>query len=505
MKLRLTPVPWTPTQNREAEPIVREDERPRIQSTEPVDHSCAEEATLYGAHRMATVLIVEDDSLMAELVRTGLAARGHRVIVSNSAEAAFEQVLHNPVDLVLTDLQMPGMNGVELCERVAANRPNVPVVVMTAYGSLDTAIAALRAGAWDFVTKPFDVRQLAHAVERALDSRFLKEEVRRLRQAMADRPPPSGLLGSSPAMARVRSLVDRVAPTDTSVLVCGESGTGKELVAQALHDGSPRRNGPFVALNCAAVPDALLESELFGHARGAFTDARTARAGLFAEAHGGTIFLDEVAEMPLALQPKLLRALQERSVRPLGARSEIAFDVRIVAATNRDLATAVREGRFRSDLYYRLNVISIDLPPLRARGNDVLLLAQHFVEHFATRSRKKVDGLLSTTAQKLLAYDWPGNVRELQNCIERAVTLTNTDRLAVEDLPEHIQNYRSSSNADEQVPTELLTLEEVERRHIRRVLEAVGGSKTMAAKTLGVDRTTLYRRLAQMEPSDGRD
>jgi two-component system, NtrC family, response regulator AtoC len=282
------------------------------------------------------------------------------------------------------------------------------------------------------------------------------------------------------------------------VLVTGETGTGKELVARALHDRGPRKAGPFVGLNCAAVPEPLLEAELFGHVRGAFTDASRARAGLFTRANGGTLFLDEIGELPLALQPKLLRALQERKVRPVGSDDEVPFDARVMTATNRDLESAVDENRFREDLFFRINVIHVGLPPLRARGGDVLLLAQHFVDRYAGQAGKAVSGISAAAAERLLAYAWPGNVRELENCIERAIALTEFEKIAVDDLPEKIRNYRRSHvlvASDD--PTELVPLEEVERRYILRVMEAVGGNKTEAAQVLGVGRRTLYRKLEQ--------
>jgi DNA-binding NtrC family response regulator len=393
---------------------------------------------------------------------------------------------------------MPGMDGLALCERIVLNRPDIPVVVVTAFGSLETAVAAIRAGAYDFVTKPVDLDALVLVLERAVQHRALREEVRRLRVALGDVSADGGVVGDSQALRRVYELIDRVADSDASVLITGESGTGKEVAARALHARSRRHGGPFVAINCAAMPEQLLESELFGHARGAFTDAKAARTGLFIKANGGTLFLDEVGELPLALQPKLLRALQERTVRPVGGDSEVPFDARIVAATNRDLELAVEEGRFREDLYYRLNVIGLELPPLRARGNDVLLLAQRFLEHFATRGGKRVVGLSPAAAQRLLVYSWPGNVRELQNCIERAVALTSYEQLTVEDLPERIRDYRAPSNLPSEGDlSELVSLEEMERRYIQRVLDAVGGSRTLASRLLGVDRKTLYRKLGR--------
>jgi two-component system response regulator HydG len=330
-----------------------------------------------------------------------------------------------------------------------------------------------------------------------LRHRRLTEEVKRLR---AQGPEPvDDLLGESAAMRRLRDLVARMASSDAPVLVTGETGTGKELVARAVHARGPAPDEPFVALNCAALPEPLLESELFGHARGAFTDARAARTGLLVHAGRGTLFLDEVADLPLALQPKLLRVLQERRLRPLGASEEVAFEARVVAATNRDLEAAVDEGRFREDLFFRLDVLRVEVPPLRARGSDALLLAQHFVRACAARSGRAVTGISRGAAEKLLAYAWPGNVRELQNAIERAVALTQHEQVLVEDLPERIRDYGAGHVlvAGED-PSELAPLEAVEQRYVARVMEAVGGNKTLAARVLGLDRKTLYRKLARL-------
>ena len=442
------------------------------------------------------IAIVDDDHAMCALLSDALTPLGFAVTTHQRGEDALAALGTSDIDCVVTDLNMPGLSGVELCERVAANRPDVPVVVITAFGSLDTAIAAIRAGAYDFIVKPFEIDTLAIALRRAVQHRRLRDEVVRLRRAIDARSVFDDMLGESAAMQAVYALVDQVADTDASVLITGESGTGKELVARALHHRSSRQRGPFVVLNCAAVPDALLESELFGHSRGAFTDAHAARKGLFLQAHGGTLLLDEIGEMPLALQPKLLRALQERAVRPVGGDGEVPFDVRIVTATNRDLETAVEEGRFREDLYFRINVINVETPPLRSRGNDILLLAQHFVDRLAARQRKRVTGISSAAAGRLLTYTWPGNVRELQNCVERAVAVTAFEQITVDDLPEKIRDYRRSHvlvSSDD--PAELVPLEEVERRYILRVLEAVDGNKTVAARVLGLDRKTLYRKL----------
>jgi DNA-binding NtrC family response regulator len=393
---------------------------------------------------------------------------------------------------------MAGTNGLELCERIVANRPDIPVTVLTAFGSLDTAVAAIRAGAYDFITKPPQLDVLVHAVARAVQHRALGEEVKRLRSAAEEAWESGDLLGQSPSMQRVIDVCQRVVDSDASVLIVGESGTGKELVARALHRRGRRHGGPFVAVNCAAVPEALLESELFGHVRGAFTDARAARPGLFVQASGGTLFLDEIGELPLALQPKLLRALQERAVRPVGADLEVPFDARIIAATNRDLESAVEEGRFRQDLYFRIDVLRVDIPPLRERGNDVLLLAQHFIDRCARKVGKPVVGLSPAVAKRLLDYPWPGNVRELQNCIERAVTLARYERLAVDDLPEKVHRYRRwSVAAGGEGRSELASLEEMERAHVLRVLERVGNNRKLAAQILGVDRKTLYRKLVR--------
>jgi DNA-binding NtrC family response regulator len=442
------------------------------------------------------LLVVDDDLEMCRLLESALGKRGFVVATRQAAEDGFELCLAEDFDAVVTDLNLKGMSGLALAERIAANRPDVPVVVITAFGSLETAIAAIRAGAYDFITKPFEMEALELTLARAVQHRSLREEVKRLRRAVSEGGEGGELVGSSPAMARVREVIARVADSEASVLITGESGTGKEVVARALHAGSRRRGGPFVAINCAAMPEALLESELFGHAKGAFTDAISAKQGLFAQAHGGTLFLDEIGDMPLGLQPKLLRALEERRVRPVGSAHEVAFDARVVAATNRDLETAVEERRFREDLYYRINVIHVPLPPVRARGNDVLLLAQRFVEAFAAASGKKVTGLSAEAADRLLAYSWPGNVREVKNCIERAVALTEVEHICVEDLPEKIREYRRQPQiALPEAPEELVSMEEIERRYILKVLASVQGNKTLAAQILGLDRKTLYRKL----------
>jgi two-component system, NtrC family, response regulator AtoC len=442
---------------------------------------------------MIRVLIVDDDPQMGALLRDRLSRRGFEAQIETSPEAALEQLSQRDFDAVVTDVRMQGLSGIELCERVTSSHPNTAVLVITAFGSVDTAIGAIRAGAHDFLPKPFDVEELVFRLERALQHRRLTDEVRRLREANTAERPVAGLLGDSPPMRKLREVVARIAGADASVLILGETGSGKEVVARAIHDLSERRAGPFVAINCAALPAPLLESELFGHARGAFTDAHVAREGLLAQASGGTLVLDEIGDLPLALQPKLLRALQERRVRPLGAAQERAFDARIIAVTNADLESAVEEGRFREDLLFRLDVLRVEVPPLRARGNDVLLLAQAFARRAAARADKPVTGLTRAAAEQLLAYPWPGNVRELENSIERAVALTQHEQILIDDLPDRIRDHHGWRAPDDLA--ELVPLHEVERRYIARVLEAVGGNKTLAARVLGVDRKTLYRKL----------
>ncbi len=442
------------------------------------------------------ILIVDDDREMCTMLESGLTHQGFSVKWKMSGEEAFELLMAESFDVVMTDLKMSGMGGIELAKRVAENRPDVPVVVITAFGSLDTAVSALRAGAYDFVSKPIDIDTLALVLDRAVKHRHLLEQVNRLSKTLEESQRFDEIIGASAPMKRVYELIERISDLESSVLVTGESGTGKELVARSLHNRSPRGKGPFIAVNCAAMPETLLESELFGHTSGAFTNAKGAREGLFVQANKGTLFLDEIGDMPLPLQPKILRAIEQRMVRPIGGNKEIPFDVRILAATNHDLESAVEDGKFREDLFYRLNVIQIDLPPLRARGRDILLLAQRFIEHFAAVTGKKVTGPASPAAEKLLNYPWPGNVRELRNCMERAVALTQFDKIVVEDLPEKVRGYTSSRMVVEtNDPTELATMEEVERQYIEYVLRVTGGNKTHAAQLLGLDRKTLYRKL----------
>jgi len=445
---------------------------------------------------MTNVVLVDDDAALAETLRLGLERRGYAVSVCQDAAQALRSLETSDADVVVTDLNMAGQNGIELCQRIADNFRDLPVIVLTAFGSYDTAVAAIRAGAYDFLGKPVRIDVLCIAIERAAQHRALRREVVRLRSERETRPADADFVGSSPALEKVRDLIERVAESDASVLITGESGTGKEVVARAIHRHSRRATGPFVALNCAAMPEALLESELFGHTRGAFTDARQAKPGLLIEARGGTVFLDEIGDMPLELQPKLLRVVQERRLRPVGSAHEIAVDVRFIAATNRDIESAVEERRFREDLFFRLNVVRVDLPPLRARPADILPLAQRFLSTFARGAGKAVSSISPAAAERLLSYSWPGNVRELQNCMERAVALARFNEIGVDDLSERVRDTRSTDVALASTdPALLLSMEEIERRYIMHVLETVGGNKTTAARVLGIERKTLYRKL----------
>ncbi len=451
----------------------------------------------------ARVLVVDDDPECGEMIAAFVHRLAHAATYVRGAEEALEQLATQAFDLVLTDIQMAFMDGIALCERIATTYPDVSVVVLTGYGSLETAVRAIRAGAYDFLTKPIDCDVLSLSIERALERRRLVHEVKRLRERIVQAAPAHALIGSSLAMRMLSDLLVRVASTDATVLVTGESGTGKELVARAIHGMGARSKGPFVAINCAAVPAPLLESELFGHARGAFTDARTARAGLFVEADGGTLLLDEIGDAPMEVQTKLLRALQERVVRPVGSNHEVAFNARVITATNRSLEADVKAGTFREDLYYRIAVVCVEVPSLRTRSDDVPILAQHFVTRFAARFAKQVIGIHAVALARLIAYPWPGNVRELENSIERAVALTRFDHVTLDDLPERVRMFEP----DLQVPVDtaiagIVPLAEMNRRHVLRVLDLVNGNRSRAARLLGLDRRTLNRLVAPEKPDD---
>ena len=445
--------------------------------------------------RLPALVVIDDDPDQAELLSDLLRHEGWAVTTFTDPCLALEQLRSEavPCDLVLSDIAMPVLDGLTLCKKLHDSRPDLEVIIVTGESRLETAVGSLRAGAYDFLTKPIQLELLMPCVRRALERHALTHELRRLREAV---PPESLLFGESPSIKRVQDLLMRVAPSGANVLVQGETGTGKELVARALHSQSPRAAGPFVGLNCAALPAPLLESELFGHARGAFTDAKAAREGLFVEANGGTLFLDEVAELPAESQAKLLRAFQERTVRPVGANVEVPFDARIVSATHKDLEAEVEAGRFRQDLFFRLNVIKIELPPLRERGMDILRIANRFLERAAQKEARTALTISPAVAQKLLAYSWPGNVRELENTLERVMALARFAEVAVDDLPakvRHFQPEQFSVIAD--APEEVVTLAELEKRYLLRVLKVVNDNRSRAAQLLGIDRRTLYRKL----------
>ena len=434
------------------------------------------------------VLVVDDDVDMAEMVARHLAGDGFTAAAVTGGARALQRLGEENFDVVLTDVVMGDVDGLAVLREAQRLHPRTRVILMTAFGSLENAIAALREGAADYLTKPFKMAEVSVAVRRALDEVRLREENKRLRDEVGERYRLERMLGNSPAMKAVLEQVSEVAASGATVLLLGESGTGKELVARAIHWNGPRASSSFVPVNCAAIPDALLESELFGHEKGSFTGATQRRHGLVAEADGGTLFLDEIAEMPLALQAKLLRVLQDRTVRPVGAREETAVDVRVICATNRDLQDLVRAGRFREDLYYRLAVIPIRLPSLRERPEDIPLLAAHFVERAATTLGKRIDGFDDEAAAWLAQHRWPGNVRELENVVERAVTLARGSRIVLGDLKIEFASGVAPSAGPRP------TLAELEREYIRRVLQETKGDKRAAARILGVSVRTLQRR-----------
>jgi len=449
------------------------------------------------------LLVVEDDAAMRELLNEALVEEGYRVDVAASGRTGIDRVRQGGIDLVVTDVRMPDMDGLDMLAEVRApatsGEPTATpphVIVVTAFGSIETAKKALKLGAHDYITKPFEIDDLVVAVEKALDERTLRREVARLRKEVARPYEFDNMIGRSAPMEEVFALIRRLSTSAVNVLITGESGTGKELVARALHYHSPRAKKPFVAVNCAAIPDTLLESELFGYKRGAFTDARQDRPGMFLEAEGGTIFLDEIGDLTPALQAKLLRVLQEREIRPLGATRSEKVDVRVLSATNRDLAQRMGQGVFREDLFYRLNVIEVSLPPLRDRGEDVLPLAQHFLAQACKRTGKRLRGFEPTSLKILLGYPWPGNVRELENVVERAVALAEGELIVPDDLPAQVRERRSTDVLQGALSRNL-TLADLERDYIHRVLQAEGGNKTRAAQRLGLDRKTLYRKLEE--------
>jgi len=450
--------------------------------------------------------VVDQDVDFADLIREGLRGRGFQADSVHSANQALAYLERSPVDIVVAHVHLSEVSGLELVSRLRDRQSEVLGIVVTSHGSMETAVEAIRAGAYDFLSKPVTLATLEVAIQRAVAYQTLRREVHRLRIEVAAARPIDTIIGDSPAIREVTSLIRRVADSPATVLISGESGTGKELVARAIHELSDRRHHPFVAINCGALPPALLESELFGHVRGAFTDARQARQGLFVQAGEGTLFLDEIGEMPLEMQVKLLRVLQERTLRPVGGDAEVAFGARLITATNRDLEFEVEEKRFREDLFYRINVVQIPVPPLRSRPGDLLALITYFVQKLAARTGKPVVGVADDAVRKLVAYDWPGNVRELQNSLERAMALGGGNQITLDELPDKIRHYRVDATvAASGTPDELITLDEIERRYIRQVLLATRNNKTSAARILGIDRRSLYRRLHEPDvvPDNG--
>jgi two-component system response regulator AtoC len=446
----------------------------------------------------AKILVVDDDAVARELLADALKKEGHDVEAFSNGEDAIARGKEKPVDLVLTDIRMGTVDGLTVLREFKRFSPDTSIVLLTSFGSLEGAIEAIKQGAYDYLAKPFKKEEIKLVVQRSLDHCRLVRENARFREELKGKDEWSPLVGSSPAMLEVYKLVARVSESRSTVLLQGESGTGKELIARAIHSNGPRREKPFIPVNCGALPDTLLESEMFGYERGAFTGAVGTKAGLFEAANGGTLFLDEIGELGPALQVKLLRVMQDQEVRRVGATTSLKVDVRIIAATNRDLEQFVKEGKFRDDLYYRLNVVRITLPSLVERREDIPMLAHHFLQKCAAGSRGGVRGLLPETMALLKQYRWPGNVRELENAIERAVSLSHGPLLTPDDLPEAIRHTATAETGSKPLTGEYeneacLTLEEVEKRHLIRVLKETKGNKVKAAKILGIDRRTLYR------------
>jgi DNA-binding NtrC family response regulator len=457
------------------------------------------------SERPASILVVEDDAAMRDLLVEELADAGFEVKAAPAASNGLELARSDRFDLIITDLRMPEMDGFDLIRGVMALPEPPHVVMVTAFGSIETAIRAVKLGAYDYITKPFEIEELLLIAGKALAERALRTKVARLQREVEERFGLGNIIAKSQSMRDVVAMVQRIAASTASVLVTGESGTGKELVARAIHYNSTRAAGPFVGVNLAAVPEGLIESELFGHKKGAFTDARSDRPGLFVEADNGTIFLDEIGELALPLQAKLLRVLQEHEVRPLGATRNTSVDVRVIAATNRNLETMLTDGSFREDLYYRLNVIQLDLPPLRSRPEDIVPLAEHVLVQLSAKRRSESQAprqfkLAPEAQQVLLAYHWPGNVRELMNVLERGVALCQGELIVEEDLPQQVREKRTGDFLGAAVARRM-TLADLEREFIERVLEDEAGNKTRAAQRLGLDRKTLYRKLDEYAKS----
>ena len=448
------------------------------------------------------ILVVDDDRAMCQLLIDLLREDGYEADVAYDGESALEKCRTTRFDLAITDLMMPKMRGIELVQRLREIDASALVLLITAFGTIENAVEAMRAGAFHYVTKPFHNDEILIQVKRALEQKTLQEELKRLRTEVQARNRFQNIIGQSSAMQSVFETIAQVSDLPANILIEGESGTGKELIARAIHSNSSRATGPFIPVNCAAIPETLLESELFGYVRGAFTDARRDRPGLFREASSGILFLDEISEIPITLQAKLLRVLEDKEVRPLGANQSEKVDTRVLSASNRFLDELVRNGKFRQDLYYRLNVIRIELPTLRHRSEDIPLLVKHFIEKFADSAKRNVEGIQDEALAALRSYDWPGNIRELEHTIERAVLLGKGALIGVEDLPAHLVARGESAIVLAQALARQFTLRDLEREYIGKVLETTHGNKTEAARILGVDRTTLYRKLEEYKFKD---
>lgn len=442
----------------------------------------------------AAILLVDDDTGHRAMLRTLLSSWGAKVDEAEDGGRAITLCRDKPYDLILMDVLMPEVDGIAALQAIKSYNPSIPILIMTAFSNVESAVEAIKSGAYDYLTKPLDFDVLKLTIGRALDHATLRHENKALKQQLGGFD-SGGIIGSSPAMRALMEMLAMVAPSDATVLVCGESGTGKELIARAIHANSGRSQGPFVAVNCAALSDNLLESELFGHEKGAFTGADRRRDGHFAHADTGTLFLDEIGEISPAMQVKLLRVIQEREFQRVGGDQSVRVDVRLVAATNRNLEKEVEEGRFRQDLYFRLNVVTLDMPPLRNRVEDIPLLAQHFLERYSAKNNKIIKGFTPSAMDCLLKHPWPGNVRELENVVERAVVLLVGDYVSERELPASV----ASAPAGDASPVQLagLSLDEVEKRAVLQTLEACGGNKSEAARRLGVTRKTLHAKLAR--------
>ena len=451
-----------------------------------------------------TILVVDDDPGHLTTLKTLITSWGYRVEGVDDGTGAVERVQQGPVDLILMDVRMARMSGIDALKEIKAYNPAIPIIIMTAYSSVASAVEALKAGAYDYLIKPLDFDALKISIARAREHAGLKAENRQLKAKLGAGFHADNIIGRSPAMKALLDTLAMAAPAEATVLIAGESGTGKELIARSIHFNSPRRDHPLVVVNCAAIAETLLESELFGHEKGAFTGADRTRPGRFEQADGGTLFLDEVSETSPTMQAKLLRAIQEREVQRVGGRQTLHVDVRILAATNRDLTKEVAEGRFREDLFYRLNVITLEVPPLRRRSDDIPLLAQHFLERYAAKNRKTVKGFSPQAMDLLLKHEWPGNVRELENAVERAVILMTGDYITEKELPVTIAAAEEKNDVDQaQGAAEAAAaagdrpLEEIEREAILAAVAAAGGNKSAAARRLGITRKTLHNKLKQ--------